>query len=371
MSVVDRRCSLALEMALRRGAAVRRNDVRALIFTGVGKKLEWQERPDLTIDGGLEAIVRPIASSPCDLDRTILSGRSPFAQRPGFAIGHEAVGEVLEIGDRVRLFRPGDLVVIPFNIFCGTCPACRRDQQAHCTGVPGGRGVFGVPAGPRDWGGLYSEQVRIPYADAMLTPVPQGVDPVHLAGASDNLTDSYISVKRGLAKNPGGRVLVMGGAESFGLFAADCALALGAERVDYCDRDPARRVAAMGLGCAVLEELPPDTDRLYQLVIFASRDISELVPAVKALGANGHCHILTMFFDLQPVPLPELFLRDASLSIGLPSVKAHISAVTEMVKCGHLHTERLVTVHDWTQVADALLSPDIKPVIVRERLFGR
>jgi nicotinamidase-related amidase len=68
--------------------------------------------------------------------------------------------------------------------------------------------------------------------------------------------------------------------------------------------------------------------------------------------------------------LPDLFLRDASISIGLPSVKAHIPAVAGLVACGRPHPERLVTVHDWTEAADALTSSAIKPVMVRSRLLA-
>jgi threonine dehydrogenase-like Zn-dependent dehydrogenase len=341
--------------------------MRALVYVGGDVKLEWQDRPDVRLQGDLEAVVRPIASSPCDLDRTILSRRSPFAQRPGFAIGHECVAEVLDVGDKVHTVRPGDVVILPFSISCGVCVECRAGLQAHCTGVPGGRGVYGVP-GERDWGGLFSDQVRVPYADAMLTPAPTGVDPAYLAAVSDNLTDAYMSVRRGLQKNPGGRVLVLGGAESFGLFATDSAMAAGASRVDYCDADPARRLAAQNLGAEVLEALPPDADRRYHLVIFASREITDLVPAIRALRPNGHCHLLTMFFDLQPVPLWEMFVRDASLSIGLPSVKTHIHTVANLVKCGHLHPERLITIREEADAIEALCSPAIKPVIVRPRL---
>ena len=343
--------------------------MKALIYTGQGRKLEWQERPDLKIEGDLEAIVRPIASSPCDLDRGIFAGRTPFAQTPGFAIGHECVAEVLAIGDKVRTVRPGDVVVVPFKVSCGTCRECRAGLQAHCTRVPGGgRGIYGVPV-DKDWGGLYSEEVCVPFADAMLTPTPEGVDPAHLAGVSDNLTDSYISVRRGLAKHPGGRVLVVGGIGSFCLFVVDCAMALGAERVDYWDRDPARREVARGMGADVLEDLPPDADRIYHLVIFGSTDVRDLIPAVAAMRPNGHCHIIMMFFKPELVPLSEMFFRDASISIGMPSVKPHIHEVCNLVKCGHLHPERLVTVHDESQAIDALLSAEIKPVIVRPRLL--
>jgi hypothetical protein len=61
------------------------SSLKALMFLGAGKnKLEWQERPDLTVQGDLEAIVRPIASVTCDLDREILRGTVPMSQHPGF-----------------------------------------------------------------------------------------------------------------------------------------------------------------------------------------------------------------------------------------------------------------------------------------------
>jgi alcohol dehydrogenase len=231
-----------------------------------------------------------------------------------------------------------------------------------------GRATYGLPNSDIDYGGLFSEEVRVPFADGQLVRVPDGVDPILVSSASDNMTDSYISIKRGFQKNPGARTLVLGGAESFGLFAADQAMAQGAERVDYVDVDEARRAAARRLGCEVMETLPPDIERLYPLVVFASRNIDELVPATKALAVNGHIHILTMFFGTQPVPLREMFLRDASLSIGLPNCKSHIPAVLEQVRCGHVHPERLITVRDWTEVPEALQSSDIKPVIVRPRI---
>lgn len=344
--------------------------MQALIYTGTAPiRAEWQERPDLRIQGDLEAIVRPIASAACDLDRRILAGTSPFARKPGFALGHECVAEVQEIGDRVRGCKPGDLVVVPWHISCGACTACRAGHPAQCLKMPGGLATYGVPVSD-EWGGLFSDQVRVPYADGMLVPIPAGIDPVSIASASDNLTDAYVAVKRGLTKNPGGRVLVVGGCESLGLFAADHALAMGAQRVDYVDPDAARRIAAQGLGCSTSEALGEEFQRSHEVLVFASRNAEELKPALMALTTNGHCHILSMFFNDQALPMWELYLRDVTLSIGLPNSKPHVPDVLELVRCGHIHPERLVTVHDYRDAPEALYSPDIKPVIVRPRLLS-
>ena len=61
----------------------------------------------------------------------------------------------------------------------------------------------------------------------------------------------------------------------------------------------------------------------------------------------------------------EMFMRDVTLAVGVPNSKTHIPAVLEQVRCGHIHPERLVTVHDWTEVPAALFTSEIKPVVVR------
>lgn len=178
--------------------------MNALHFVEVGK-LEWHEARDLRVQGSLEAVVRPIASTTCDLDRRIIRGLVSFGEN--FPIGHECVAEVLETGDKVRTVRPGDVVVVPWHISCGVCAECRRGLPAACSSAPGIAG-YGVPIGGQ-WGGLFSEEVRVPFADGMLVPLPDGVDPVSAASASDNLTEAYIAVSRGMAKHPRAPVLVV------------------------------------------------------------------------------------------------------------------------------------------------------------------
>lgn len=346
--------------------------MKALIFLGAGKnKLEWQDVPDLTVQGDLEAIVRPIASATCDLDREILRGTVPMSQHPGFAIGHECVAEVLEVGDKVRLFKRGDIVVVPCFVSCGFCVQCRAGMHTHCTTVspvPSDR-VYGLPT-EKNWGGLFSEEVRVPFADGMLVPVPASVDPVSVASASDNMVDAYITVRRGMTKHPGAPTLVVGGLDSFGLFVAEQALAQGSERVDYYDSDPERRAAARRLGCEVLSEMP-EVDRHYPFVVFAARNPAELEPAVRTMAPGGHIQLLSGFFGgPMTINVWEMFMRDITLAVGVPNSKSHIPAVLEQVRCGHIHPERIVTVHDWTEVPEALCSCDIKPVVVRPTIVN-
>ena len=339
--------------------------MRTLQFVGAGR-LEWRDAPDLAVQSALEAIVRPIASTTCDLDRRIIAGTSPF--EPPFAIGHECVAEVKEVGDHVRSVRRGDVVVVPWHISCGVCPSCRRGWQAHCEALPGLTG-YGAPIGG-DFGGLFSDEVRVPFADGMLVCVPDGLDPAAVASASDNLTDAYIAVSRGLSKHPGAPVLVVGGIESLGLFAVDHALAAGAARVDYVDADERRRAAAKSLGAHVHPVIPSEFTRRMPVVIGASRSPDMLAAAIRCLAPMGHLSNLAMFFAETPLPLWELYNRDASLSMGFASVGAHISTVLELARCGHIHPEQLMTSHTWESAPSALLEPDIKPVMVRPAIYG-
>ena len=70
------------------------------------------------------------------------------------------------------------------------------------------------------------------------------------------------------------------------------------------------------------------------------------------------------------MPLWEMFLRDVTMSIGLPNAGPHIPAVLELARCGHIHPERMVTVHPAEDAPETLLAPEIKPVLVRSRLLG-
>jgi threonine dehydrogenase-like Zn-dependent dehydrogenase len=137
--------------------------MRALVFVAPGQ-VEWSERPEPRLDGDAQAIVRPLVVALCDLDRALLAGATPF-QGP-FPLGHEAVAEVIEVGDDVTRVRPGDRVVVPFQISCGACQRCQQGLTGSCTAVPTGA-MYGLPA-RGDWGGLLAETVHVPYADAML-----------------------------------------------------------------------------------------------------------------------------------------------------------------------------------------------------------
>src|SRR6266536_1337008 len=150
----------------------------------------WADVAVPALHGPSDALVRPLAVATCDLDTAVNAGRFPIGLP--YALGHEFVAEVVDVADGVTGVRPGDVVAVPFQINCGTCRSCRRGLTASCTEVPA-RSAYGLGAIGGDWGAALTELVRVPYADAMLVPVPDGVSPASVASL-DNLPDGWRTV---------------------------------------------------------------------------------------------------------------------------------------------------------------------------------
>jgi threonine dehydrogenase-like Zn-dependent dehydrogenase len=151
--------------------------MRSLVLEDT-RRVAWQEVPEPQRRHEREAIVRPLAVATCDLDQPMIFGQTPF-QFP-IHLGHECVAEVVEGPEG---FAPGDRVVVPFQISCGTCERCRRGLTGNCATVPP-LSMYGFGALGGEWGGMLSDLALVPYADAMLVRLPEGVDPAVVASAA-------------------------------------------------------------------------------------------------------------------------------------------------------------------------------------------
>jgi alcohol dehydrogenase len=334
--------------------------VRVLTFLGPGK-LEWREAPDPGVNGAAQAVVRPIAASTCDLDRALVAGKAPL---PGpFALGHECVAEVVDVGDAVRRVAPGDRVVVPWHISCGQCDRCRAGLTASCSAVTP-RAMYGTPIGG-DWGGMFSDLVLVPFADAMLVPVPAGVDPAAVAAASDNLTDAWLAVSRPLAAHPRARVLIVAGGGSIALYAIELARAAGAAAVDYVDRAPERLALAESLGARPIPRGAPLDP--YPVVVDASGGMpAELTRALRAVAPGGMCTSVGIYFADPALPLLDMYANDVTFRTGRPSVGPHIARVLSLVADGKVHPERVTSrVARFDDAVEVLLEKPLKPVLVR------
>src|SRR5262249_43247859 len=137
-------------------------------------ELEWRDVRDAALDGDHAALVRPLAVATCDLDDLIVRGVTPFPAP--FVLGHEGVAEVLDVGDAVTSFVPGDRVVVPFQLSCGTCGACAAGRTGNCESFALAT-TYGFGFGPEltRFGGFLADSVLVPFADAMLVRVPDGL----------------------------------------------------------------------------------------------------------------------------------------------------------------------------------------------------
>jgi alcohol dehydrogenase len=331
--------------------------VPSLTFTGP-RQLEWRDSEPLSLDSDDAALVRPIAVATCDLDALIVLGASPFPAP--FGIGHEGVGEVVEVGDRVTSVKPGDRVVIPFQVSCGTCPQCLDGRTGNCSTVPW-QSTYGFGFGDAYWGGFLSDAVRVPYADHMLVPLPPAIPPEAAASASDNIPDGYRTVTPLLDRWPGAPVLVVGGAGpgSIGLYAVAHAFALGSERVVYVDEDEQRRAVAERLGAETIGELPERLDEHFPVTVDASANPRGLELALRATAADGVCTSTGIYFDASDppsFPLFEMYVRNTTFVTGRVHARKQIPHVLESIESGRLDPTQVTTrVVDWQDAADALL----------------
>jgi alcohol dehydrogenase len=324
------------------------------------RQLAWHDVPEPQRRHEREAIVRPIAVATCDLDQPMIFGRTPFAMP--IHLGHECVAEVIEGPDG---FAPGDRVVVPFQISCGTCERCRRGRTGDCASVAR-LSMYGFGGLGGDWGGMLSDLALVPYAEAMLVPIPDGVEPAVVASAADNIADGWRAVAPALADEPDVDVLIAGGMGSVPLYAVDAALALGAASVTYVDTDADRLSVAWNLGARVVEGELERSLGAFPVTVDGTASPEGLVATLRLTEWGGRCTSLAPVAAEGKLPLFELYTRGVHLHIGRAMVRPAIPTILDLVAKGRLrpHLVTSATVA-WEDAPDALLEPATKLVVER------
>lgn len=328
--------------------------------------LEWHEVPAPRLQGPREAIVAPVAATTCDLDRSLIKGRAPYGGP--IALGHEFVARVVEVGDAVRGLVPGDVAAVPAQISCGECDRCRSGGTAFCRSVAP-NSMYGLGAVTGDWGGAFSDLVRVPFADAMLVRLPPGVAAESVAAASDNLTNAYEVVVPELERSPGASVAIAG-VGATGLYAVQMARACGAGRVDYLDHDRARLALATKLGAEPIEigrdARRSSLEREYEIAVDARGEADDLAVLLRSLAPRGVCKSVSMYFRETPLPLLEMMLRGVRFEPTPTNVRAHLGEVLALVRAQRIAPEEVTSeVLSWEALPEVLAEPPMKPVFVR------
>jgi alcohol dehydrogenase len=317
--------------------------MRELTFVEAGK-VEFRDKPEPKLGGAGEAIVRMLATSRCDLDFVIARGRAPISGP--FALGHEGTAEVVDVGDAVNTVKPGDAVVVPFQIRCGTCARCKKDQGAYCAGVPKLASYGLAPMSGTEYGGLGSDLVRVPFADSMLVKLPPGVDPVHAAALSDNAVDGYRTVAYALAEEPNERVLVAGGgATSVGLYAVAAAKACGARDITYVDTSDARGAIATKLGATFVKERYRPDLRVgrFPITVDATARPEGLRFCMQSTDAGGVVTSAGIYFGEVPLDLLDMYTRGVRFVTSRVDARREVGPALELVRRGLFDLAPIVT----------------------------
>lgn len=193
-------------------------------------------RPDPEILHPNDAIIRVTRSCICGSDLHLYHGLVPDT-RVGMTFGHEFTGIVEEVGSDVQKLKPGDHVLVPFNIACGSCAFCKQELFGNChesnpqaTAVGG---IFGYSHTAGGYDGGQAEYVRVPYADVGPTIIPTGMDLDDAVLLTDVTPTGYQAAEMGGIQK--GDTVVVFGAGPIGIMAARCSWLFGAARVIIID----------------------------------------------------------------------------------------------------------------------------------------
>ncbi|MGX9347742.1 MULTISPECIES: zinc-dependent alcohol dehydrogenase [unclassified Microbacterium] len=209
--------------------------MKALTYRGP-YKLQVTEKPDPRIEHPNDAIVRVTRAAICGSDLHLLHGMLPDT-RIGHTFGHEFIGVVEEVGGSVQRLAVGDKVMVPFNIFCGSCAFCRQGLFSNCHSVNANAtavgGIYGYSHTAGGYDGGQAERVRVPFADVGPMVIPEWLSDEDALMLTDAFTTGYFGARLGHIEE--GDTVAVFGAGPVGLAAARSAWLMGAGRVLVLD----------------------------------------------------------------------------------------------------------------------------------------
>jgi threonine dehydrogenase-like Zn-dependent dehydrogenase len=276
--------------------------MKALCYHGK-EDVRVERVPDPAILNPRDAIVKVTTTAICGSDLHIYDGYIPTMQR-GDILGHEFMGEVVEVGAENTRLKVGDRVVVPFTIACGHCFFCHRQLWSLCDNSNpnawmaeklagySGSGLFGYSHIYGGYPGGQAEYARVPFADIGPIKVPESLSDEQVLFLSDIFPTGYMAAEN-CDIQPGDTVAVWG-CGPVGQFAIRSAYLLGAERVIAIDRFPERLAMAAGKGGA-------------EVLNYSEVDVPEALRAmtggqgpdacIDAVGLEAHGTTLDAWYD--------------------------------------------------------------------------
>ncbi len=254
------------------------------------------EVPDPEILNPRDAIVRISSTAICGSDLHLYSGFIPTMET-GDILGHEFMGEVVEVGPAVKNLKSGDRVVVPFPISCGSCFACEKKQYSLCENSNPNAwmaeklwghspaGVYGYSHLTGGYAGGQAEYARVPYADVGPIKIPDGLSDDQVLFLSDILPTGYMAAEN--CDIEPGDVVAVWGCGPVGQLAILSAKLLGAERVIGIDREPERLRLAREHGGA--ETINFDDTNVYDALMSMTGGLGPDA-CIDAVGMEAHVH---------------------------------------------------------------------------------
>ena len=361
--------------------------MRALCWNGVND-LRVETVPDPEIVNPRDAILRVTASTTCGSDLHFIDGYIP-TMREGDVIGHEFMGEVVEVGAEVKKLKRGDRVVVPSFICCGGCWYCKHDLWSLCDntnpnalmqqtalGYPTA-GIYGYTHAFGGYAGSHAGYIRVPHADIDCFQVPEGLSDEQVLFLSDAAPTGFMGAD--FCDIQPGDVVAVWGAGGVGQMAMQSARALGAGRVIAIDRYPNRLALARDKAGAetidyetesVLDELKeltggrgPDAcidavgmeahgpgiqyayDRVKQALHLHTDRGEALRQAILAVRKGGILSILGVYGVMDKFPLGVLMNKGVTVRTAQQHGQKYVPRLLEMVQRGELDPSCLATHH--------------------------
>ncbi len=359
--------------------------MRALCWHGKGD-IRCDTVPDPKIEDARDIILKVSSCAICGSDLHLMDGQMPTMES-GDVLGHEFMGEVVEVGSPDHKLKKGDRVVVPFNINCGECRQCKLGNWACCTrsnrngamaakvqGYPTA-GLFGYSHLTGGYWGGQAEYVRVPMADVGPMKVPDGMTDEQALFLSDILPTGWQGAEH--CDITGGETIAVWGAGPVGLFAIKSAIVMGAERVIAIETVPERIALAKKAGATdiidyntedVLERINEITkgegaDAVIDCVGMESdggHGVMGMLSAVQekltsmqrpyaleqmvmAVRPSGNISVPGVYSGPVPVNLAAIIQKGITIKTGQTHVKRYLDKLTKLIQDGTIDPTFLIT----------------------------
>ncbi|MBE7367014.1 zinc-dependent alcohol dehydrogenase [Ramlibacter pallidus] len=363
------------------------------------------EKAEPKIEHPNDAIVRVTRSCICGSDLHLYHGLVPDT-RVGMTFGHEFCGIVEEVGPSVQNLKKGDKVLVPFNIFCGTCYFCKKELFSNCHNTnPSATavgGIFGYSHTTGGYDGGQAELVRVPMADVGPTVLPPDMDEDDAVLLTDAFPTGYQAAEMGGIRE--GDTVVVFGAGPVGIFAAKSAWLMGAGRVIVVDHVEYRLEFVRNFAqCEIVnfKEVDDMAIHIKKMTDWLGADVCIDAVGAEATG-NALQHLTGVKLKLQAgaatvlhwcinsvrkggtvsivgvygptfnmVPIGNVVNKGLTLRANQASVKRHLPRLIEHIQAGRIKPSEVIThrfpleaVADAYHIFSSKLDNCIKPVLL-------